>query len=359
MYKIEISKEQTDLIKGIGILLIVFHNYFHWVFPNPGANEFVFDAENIRNLFSIISDSYMNIINVFFSFFGHYGVQLFIFISGYGLSKSFISKHQSFSKFIKRRASKIYPAFLIAILVLIIYDAMVYSSLPNFGWIARILCKVFMIHTLLPNQALSINGPWWFYGLIMQLYFLFIPLFYIIKRWEWKGFIFTLFFSYLLIYCLYTPLMGTGILVLANAPGHIPEFTLGIFLALTPKLTIKIWHLPLLLLIFICGNFSFVFFPFTFIIITYFLIIGVLRFLRKDYKYLAVIKFYGKMSMYLFAVHGFFRKPYFVEWAKDCNSPIMTIFFGMLYLLTVTIVAYLCREIYVLIRNKLISYRII
>jgi peptidoglycan/LPS O-acetylase OafA/YrhL len=352
MSKIIINKEQTDFIKGVGILLIVLHNYFHWVPPNPGENEFIFNAQNAKNVFSIISDSYLNIVNVLFSFFGHYGVQLFVFISGYGLSKSFISKQQNFSTFIKKRASKIYPAFLIGILVLIIYNAIVYSQLPSKNLVVELLYKISMIHTLLPDRALSINGPWWFYGLIMQLYFIFIPVFYVIKRWEWKGFLLTLVLSYLLIYCLYTPLIQNNIFIMANAPGHIPEFALGIFLALKPKLTIKIWYLPLLLLIFILGNFSFSFFPFTFITITYLSII-ILYLFREEHKYFTVIKFYGKISMYLFAVHGFFRTPYFVGWAKASNSPIKAIALGMLYLLTVTIVAYLSREIYALIKKWL------
>ncbi len=355
MFKIIISKDQTDIIKGIGILLIVLHNYFHWVPPSTGENEFIFNVQNVNNVFLIISESYLNIINVFFSFFGHYGVQLFIFISGYGLSKSFIAKPQNFLLFIKKRALKIYPAFLISIFILIVYDVIVFYRFPTTGWGINILSKLLMIHTLLPGRALTINGSWWFYGLIMQLYFLFIPLFYAINKWKEKGLFCIVLLCYCLTYFLYAPLRGKDVYIMANAPAHIPEFALGISLALNPHLTIRKIFIPLLILGVIIGNYSFFAFPITFIIVTYLLVIIVLYIFREQYKFIYIIKFYGKISMYLFAVHGFFRTP-FVSWAKNSSHPIKTIGIGILYLVTVTIIAYISREIYVLMKRGLMIY---
>lgn len=355
MSRITITKEQTDFIKGIGILLIMFHNYFHWVAPNTGENEFIFDVQNVQNLFSAISNSYLETINFFFSFFGHYGVQLFVFISGYGLSKSYLTKQQSYPLFIKKRVSKIYPPFLIVISMLIVLKAITGSSALNIDWIISLFAKILMLHTFLPNEALSISGPWWFYGMIVQLYLLFIPLFYIIKRWKLKGFLFALALSYCLIFFLYTPLMDRNIFIMANAPGHLPEFALGILLALNPKFSFKVWYIPFLLLLFILGNFYFSFFPFTFIIITYLLVVSILYFLRKELRYTKFIKFYGQISMYLFAFHGLARNP-FVEWARASNSPFTTIIIGVFYIITVTIVAFLFKEIYVLTKKWLSKF---
>jgi len=41
------SKEQTALLKGLGILLIVLHNFFHNLTPVIGENEFSFSAETL------------------------------------------------------------------------------------------------------------------------------------------------------------------------------------------------------------------------------------------------------------------------------------------------------------------------
>ena len=57
--------------------------------------------------------------------------------------------------------------------------------------------------------------------------------------------------------------------------------------------------------------------------------------------------------MYLFAVHGFFRRPYFIQWAETSNNVVMVIAIGILYLLTVTIVAHCCREFHALINKEL------
>ena len=76
-----ISKDDTSLIKGLAIFCIVLHNFFHWMPPSPGENEFVFDERIHNNFFSILTSTPTEIINVLFSYFGHYGVQIFIFIS--------------------------------------------------------------------------------------------------------------------------------------------------------------------------------------------------------------------------------------------------------------------------------------
>ena len=88
----EISKQDSNIFKAIGILLIVFHNYFHFVEPNIGENEFYFSSDVIKNLYYGIINMPSETINILFSCFGHYGVQIFIFISGFGLTISLQNK---------------------------------------------------------------------------------------------------------------------------------------------------------------------------------------------------------------------------------------------------------------------------
>jgi len=135
---------------------------------------------------------------------------------------------------------------------------------------------------------------------------------------------------------------------MANVPGHIPEFAFGILLALYPKLNITKWLAPILLAVFILGNYYFSFFPFTFLIITYFMISA---FLMYKGRIPSFVKFYGRISMYLFATHGFLREPYFADWARAYSNPYITILIGLAYLLTVTLVAVLCEKIHQLISS--------
>lgn len=121
MFKQGISKDETTLIKGVGILLIVFHNLFHKFTPHIGENEFTFSTEAVSRLFLETIKSPLEIVNNLFSYFGHYGVQIFILISGYGIAKSIMSKKQSYLVFIKNRLLRLYPVFVVSICMLVIY----------------------------------------------------------------------------------------------------------------------------------------------------------------------------------------------------------------------------------------------
>ncbi|WP_417873782.1 acyltransferase family protein [Xanthomarina gelatinilytica] len=343
MNKIIINKEQTEIIKGIGILFIMFHNLFHWIEPITEQNEFIFNPQNVQDLIFSISNYPLEILNILLSYFGHYGVQLFIFISGYGLTISYLSKPQDYTYFIKNRVSKIYPPLLIVLLALLVYKT--FTGGLNGDWLTSAFIKILMLHTLIPNEALTISGPWWFYGLIVQLYILLIPLLYVIKRWNWKGFLSILAISYLLIFALYNPLMNNDLYIMGNAPGHIPEFALGILLALKPDFTIRKRYIPILLMLFILGNFYFALFPFTFIIAAYLFIIIVLYLFQKKTVFTKYLIFYGKISMYLFAIHGLCRGP-FAKIALDSASPVMTIAMGLLFVASVTLAAFIFREAY-------------
>lgn len=82
--------KNLDIVKGIGILLIILHNYFH-TFPEfPPECEFKYAPENVsRFTEAMLSGNLRIIILSLFSFLGHYGVSIFVFVSGYGLSKRY------------------------------------------------------------------------------------------------------------------------------------------------------------------------------------------------------------------------------------------------------------------------------
>jgi hypothetical protein len=73
------------VLKGIAILAIVLHNYFHMLWGAVGENEFDFEPGRLRSFISAVGEP-DRLIQAFFSYFGHYGVLLFIFLSAYGLA---------------------------------------------------------------------------------------------------------------------------------------------------------------------------------------------------------------------------------------------------------------------------------
>jgi len=311
------TKENTLIYKGIGILLIVFHNFFHWIPPYTGENEWDFDPERISNFYNGILQYPLESINLLFSYFGHYGVQCFIFISGVGLALSMQNKHRSWRKFMAERLLKLYPLLITAFVFFFFYEIII--NLKMMGWYCyrEFILKFLFIHTfnITEDSAITLSGPWWFFGLIFQLYLLFPLLYKMIKKYNFKAFILISLVSFVWIYIsqfVYSP--KTGIMLFQNAPGHLPVFSLGILLALNPSKRIHFIWVLLSSVIFTLGNFYKPFFPLTFLSVTliiYWVLSKSMPFiLDKTRSIKAVLLYYGSISMILFVIHGPLRNPF-------------------------------------------------
>lgn len=87
-FSFSLTKDDTLLLKGIAILLIVSHNFLHLVPPSPVENEFFFAHERGAWLaLAICFEHPAEILHVLLAYFGHYGVVFFVLLSGYGLTK--------------------------------------------------------------------------------------------------------------------------------------------------------------------------------------------------------------------------------------------------------------------------------
>ncbi|MEO6219513.1 MAG: acyltransferase family protein, partial [Ginsengibacter sp.] len=111
-----LSKNDTKALKGVCILMIVLHNFFHVL---PGweiENEFWFSRSNYKFIRGNITGSnFFDALGLLFSYFGHYGVNAFVFLSSYGLYQSCRNKKLQYWQFVKKRVSKLYPAFFLAV----------------------------------------------------------------------------------------------------------------------------------------------------------------------------------------------------------------------------------------------------
>ena len=329
------TRRDTSILKGFAILCIVFHNYFHWLAPSPGENEFDFSPLHVRNLFQLLGEQPGEFVNILFSFFGHYGVQLFVMLSGFGLVISMLNRPRSWESFVLNRLKKLYPLLLTGILVVLLGKLVMDGTLFEPWAKTEFKYKLLLIHTLIPNSGLSINGPWWFFGLIFQLYLLFPLLFRCMKKWGWKAFWVVCALSYGLIFLFREGLnLFHGSILMQNAPGHLPEFCFGMMLAFSKGKRIHWGWLLLSLLLFVWGNFAPGLYPFTFLSIT---VIAV--FAYNGLKSLPIKKklisrplaYFGGISMALFAVHGFFRNPV-LHWANTLTTPLGHLWSGLVFL---------------------------
>ena len=80
-----LNRTECSALRGIAILGIFLHNYLHWLKPMIKENEYQFHQANVDGMMERIMSPSWDILLQFFSFFGHYGVPVFLFLSGYGL----------------------------------------------------------------------------------------------------------------------------------------------------------------------------------------------------------------------------------------------------------------------------------
>lgn len=339
----ELSPDHTLILKGIGILAIVFHNYFHWVLPNVGENEFVFDAARIGEFLAYFDKRPFESINLLFSYLGHFGVQLFIFISGYGLAKSAGKRLPAWSAFVVERLRKLYPVFIAAVVILLLLNYYRSSMLPASGVLQMAWRKLILVSNLVPGEGLSLNGPWWFYSMIVQLYLLFPLAYRVLRKYKWAGFAVLALPAYALVYFVNPLLMPHEINLWMNFPGHLPEFAFGVFLALYPNTRMPRWVYFAAFIVFAGSNVYEWAWPLGFLSVTV-VMLGVFRFFahkgwgRKMPSARRFIAYYGALSMYLFAIHGFLREP-FVKSANLFSHPVYTILLGLAFFGFSTLVA--------------------
>ncbi|MBQ1732728.1 MAG: acyltransferase, partial [Bacteroidales bacterium] len=343
------NTNDTAIIKGSAILLICLHNFFHWLPPSPVENEFLFWSDSISNLFNLLGKMPLEFVNILFSYFGHFGVQLFLLISGYGLARSMMKNERSWLPFFWERIKKLYPLLIVGVLFLFFTITLTEGRLFSDTEQTELCYKLLFIQTLVPGSALTMNGPWWFFALILQLYIFFPILYRLTKRFGWKAFLSICLISYAIIY-IYKFQLGLfdGEMIMMNMPGHLPEFCLGILLATSKQPKISIIWLFAAIALFVLGNFYKYFYPLTFLavtIITIFTYQGLKAIpIRKRILKKTLVHF-GGISMAIFAVHGALRHPVLM-FAAIYDNAAWHLLAGIVFLLIVWCASIAAKKIY-------------
>ena len=340
---VDLTIEDTTFYKGVAILLILFHNFFHMLPPSIGENEQDFNIFRLEQYIQILSEQPELLLQIFFSFWGHYGVQIFLFLSAYGLTKKYINSKIIYIKFLKYRILKIYPAFLFSILFWAIYID------PTFGgfidvmlkyW-KQIVVKLLFIANFIPNQLYSLNGPWWFVSLIVQFYIVFPIIFLLYKKYDKISLIIlsigSLFLTFYLQPLVNIPIPGTVLT-------HIPELCFGIFLAQQKNFSLNYITILTIIVIFLLSNYYHAMWLLSYLTILILLLIlfqGLLTRLHQSIK--RKIIFIGSISMYMFYINGFMRNPW-LDYAKYYNEWYINIFICFLFIFIVIIASYLMQQ---------------
>jgi peptidoglycan/LPS O-acetylase OafA/YrhL len=330
-----ITKEDTLIFKAIGIILIALHNYFRWVKPITGENEFGMSGGYAINSYQTLLNNPLEVINVFFNFLGHYGVQIFIFISAYGLTKVYLSKSIEWRLFVRKRFLKLYPTILLATFAMIIFNVAGHGNLPNKKLLIDFAAQLSLLSTFIPGKALVGVGPWWFYSMIFQFYLIFPGLLWIYKKYKGQGLIILSIVFYMLLIFVNPMLRPLKLNLLNTAFGHIPEFCFGIWVASRKEFKINILVYILAFIVFILGNYFRPVWHFSHLAAIV-VILPLVQYLITKIKLNdfinKIVSFIGLVSVYIFAVHGFLRWD-FVGLANFLNYPIAEFLVGIMFLI--------------------------
>ena len=84
-----LSRAECNALRGLAIAGIFLHNYAHWLGPIVKENEYQFFQRNVDWFNQVLIHPDANLLLHLLSFFGHYGVPVFLFLSAYGLVKKY------------------------------------------------------------------------------------------------------------------------------------------------------------------------------------------------------------------------------------------------------------------------------
>ncbi|MBN1198160.1 MAG: acyltransferase, partial [Bacteroidales bacterium] len=337
------TREETTFLKGVAILLIALHNYYRWILPITGENEFWFSPLAINKSWIILRSNPLEFFHVFFNFLGHYGVQAFIVVSAYGLTLSYQKARPAYGKFVLHRFNKLYPSLILAGICFIIFTLFTTGNLIGMNSLKDLGIQFTLFANLVPGKAMVITGPWWFYSFIFQFYLVFPLMLWIHRKAGWMGLVGMVIAGYLFTILLYRPMNQVDLNPYMTFMGHLPELCLGIFLASRDKIKLPWWLFVLALMVFIGGNIYQWLWPFANLAVALLLVVaiqGMIRIKARIKGFYTLVSSVGVISMYLFAVHGILRFP-FLGLANALGNSATSLLIGILFVVVACGVALL------------------
>lgn len=174
-----LTKAECAALRGMAIIAIMLHNYCHWLSFSIKENEYVFHGYYNHYLWNHVLHLNSHVLFDLFSFFGHYGVPVFLFISGYGLVMKYERSHVPVPaiRFIGYHYLKLLRLMTVGFIIYIVVDCLL-QGIFRFT-IMRIIGQLTMLINLSSDPDGNIKpGPYWYFGLMLQLYAVYRLLFY-------------------------------------------------------------------------------------------------------------------------------------------------------------------------------------
>lgn len=181
-----LTRAECAALRGLAIIGIFLHNYCHWLGPVVKENEYTFSQHNVDWLTIVMASPDGLLPAHLVSFFGHYGVPVFLFLSAYGLELKYgRSLYAPAFRFVAYHWKKLFSMMIVGFVSFTIVDAMTPGR-----WhytLTQVVAQLAMVNNLLPDPDHNIwPGPFWFFGLMLQLYAVYRLLLYK-RHWAWTA----------------------------------------------------------------------------------------------------------------------------------------------------------------------------
>ncbi len=200
----ELSRSDTTAIKGIAILLMLWHHLF--------LNTMAYGTltHSLAVVFKVC-------------------VALFLFVSGYGLTKQYSQLEKPYFKntvkFLLRRYVNFFLSYWFCFVLVVVVGNVCGYSFSEAYPVGRNLLKCVLLDVAGQMGYNSYLNPWWFNKMIIQLYLVFPILFLIIrnKYLSWVG------LALIIVVQLYAKSIPGNVFFIVE--GGLPAFYLGMFCA--------------------------------------------------------------------------------------------------------------------------------
>ncbi len=189
-----LTKAECTALRGLAIMGIVLHNYCHWLNPVVKENEYQFFTHNVSLLSQVTTCMDSLYPAHLLSFFGHYGVPVFLFLSAFGLEMKYglapskpdiPSQRLGFFRFTRYHFLKLFKMMIAGFVAFAIVDAI--TAAPWHYTFMQVLGQMGMFNNLFFSPDRNIwPGPFWFFGLMFQLYMVYRLLIYRC-HWAWTA----------------------------------------------------------------------------------------------------------------------------------------------------------------------------
>lgn len=182
-YDLMLSRTECNIMRGLAILLIVANNFGHLVKGVHPDNEYLYEIDSVYGFV----DSLMNPSSILplelLSFYSPFGVMLFIFLSGYGLVLKYERGNVSSVThwiFVSDHYKKLFVMQTKGLALFLLFNFLCASAENVYFW--PFIKQLFMVENLNPSFKIM-PGPYWFFGMILEIYIIYRFFFYRRPTW--------------------------------------------------------------------------------------------------------------------------------------------------------------------------------